>query len=81
MRLKSAALNLKNKETARLGLLNESARLLDPANTLKRGYSITYLDNKPLRDSRDVLPGMELKTELFSGKINSIVKSKEDTDE
>lgn len=53
----------------------ERLRLLDPKNVLKRGYSITYLEGKSLKDSRRVNKGDRLVTELHQGKIASIVES------
>ena len=50
--------------------------LLDPKNVLKRGYSITYLNEKVIKDSRKVEPDDDIKTKLFSGTIRSKVKRK-----
>ena len=47
--------------------------LLNPENIFKRGYSITSLNGKILRDSRDVEKGMTIKTHLHKGELNSTV--------
>lgn len=47
--------------------------VLKPENTLKRGYSITRVDGKALRDASAAMPGAELKTELANGTITSTV--------
>ncbi len=48
-------------------------KLLDPINTLKRGYSITRLNGKTLRQSSQVLAGDRVETTLYDGQITSIV--------
>jgi exodeoxyribonuclease VII large subunit len=58
--------------------LSESqVQLLDPVNTLKRGFSITYHNGKPVRDILDIEPGDTLTSQLFRGKVISIIKTKE----
>jgi exodeoxyribonuclease VII large subunit len=53
----------------------EKIRILDPKNTLKRGYSITVKNGKSLRGANDVSPGDDIKTVLYDGSIISRVKS------
>jgi exodeoxyribonuclease VII large subunit len=48
---------------------------LDPQNVLRRGYSITLLNRKALKSVDKVTEGDLLKTILYQGKIESIVKS------
>lgn len=52
--------------------------ILDPVNVLKRGYSITYLNNKALKQADAVKEGDEMTTRLFKGKIISVVQSKKE---
>ncbi len=59
---------LKNRE--------DKNTLLDPANILKRGYSITYLNGKTLYDIKSVTENDEIITKLFRGFIRSKVKEK-----
>jgi exodeoxyribonuclease VII large subunit len=66
------------RKKATLLLAESSIRLLDPRNTLKRGYSITLLNNKPLRDASQASAGDIITTELYQGKISSTVNKKEE---
>ena len=55
---------------------------LNPANVLKRGYSITYRDNMLVKDIQNVSPGDIIKTVLYRGTIRSnITEVKEDGEE
>jgi exodeoxyribonuclease VII large subunit len=56
----------------------EQVNLLDPQQILKRGFSITYFNNKPLTESIELRPGDEIITKLYKGAISSEVKSKEE---
>jgi len=49
--------------------------LLDPVNVLRRGYSITYLQGKVVKDVADVVTGDVLTTRLYSGNVNSVVRN------
>jgi exodeoxyribonuclease VII large subunit len=46
---------------------------LNPANILKRGYSITLLNGKILKDSADVEQGSVIRTILNKGEVESII--------
>ena len=63
--------NLLERKKDRLLLLETRTQLVDPATILKRGYSMTLLDGKALKEVRDVKPGMELETRLSRGTIIS----------
>ena len=63
-------------KSQKLNALDEKLHLLDPQNILKRGYSITYLNGKPLTDANGLQPGDEIQTRLYQGNIYSEVKSK-----
>lgn len=56
-----------------LEVYQEKIGLLDPKNILGRGYSITLLDNAPIRDASLVRTGMKIKTILFEGTLDSVV--------
>jgi len=58
--------------------LDQQVHLLDPQNILKRGYSITYHEGKPLADAASVNPGEIITTRLYKGEINSEIKSKKE---
>lgn len=61
-------------EKHRLQLCEEKARSLDPALLLRRGYSITLLGGKVLRDASTAKPGDEIETRLEKGTVRSVVK-------
>jgi len=61
-----------------LKTLEEKVKLLDPYHTLRRGYSITSYNGKPLKDSAEVGKGARIETILFKGKISSTIERKED---
>ncbi len=62
-------------EQNRLGSAEQAIRHLDPANVLKRGYSITTLRGKILRDAAILNNGMSIETQLQNGTVTSIVQS------
>ncbi len=49
----------------------EKLRILDPIHTLKRGYSITYNGEKPLKNAASVKKGDLIRTVLSDGEIES----------
>lgn len=52
----------------------EMVAMLDPRDTLRRGYSITRVDGKAVRSAADVPPGAEITTTLFEGTVKSTAK-------
>jgi len=50
--------------------------LLDPLNTLKRGYSITYKDGHRITDINSINEKDIISTQLFNGSIRSTVNDK-----
>lgn len=71
MRLCSLAPQLVERESLRLKLADEKLRLLNPENTLKRGYSITRVNGKAVRCAEDVAAGSTVETTLYIGKLTS----------
>jgi exodeoxyribonuclease VII large subunit len=67
-----------DRET-RLKEMEKQMRLLDPKNILKRGYSITWHNQKPITNHAEVNHGDRLLTELYAGEIESIVESSDPT--
>jgi exodeoxyribonuclease VII large subunit len=61
-----------------LAVLEGKLQLLDPQYILKRGYSITYFEGKPLTDISGIKSGDKIRTRLFKGIIISEIKSKEE---
>jgi len=57
--------------------LEAKVKILDPKNTLKRGYSITLRGKKSVKSIEDVLDGDCLETILYEGSIMSKVVKKE----
>lgn len=62
-------------EQAKQKIVNLEAliKVLDPINTLKRGYSITRINGKALKTKDSVNPGDKITTTLSNGEIISIV--------
>jgi exodeoxyribonuclease VII large subunit len=54
---------------------HQAIRLLDPVNVLKRGYSITYLNEKAIRDGANVQAGDIIRTRIYNGSIRSKVEA------
>ncbi len=70
--------NLKNRlpfqlkeQFAKLSLMEERIRLVDPMAVLKRGYSLTYRNGKPVRTVQGMNEGDRLVTQLHDGKVES----------
>jgi exodeoxyribonuclease VII large subunit len=53
----------------------QAIRLLDPDNVLKRGYSITYLNKKAVRDSSELREGDIINTRVYKGSVKSKVEA------
>jgi exodeoxyribonuclease VII large subunit len=66
------------RENGRLEKAEQAVRLIDPVNVLKRGYSITYLWGKSLRNIEAVEKGDVLTTKLNKGLITSRVEDFQD---
>jgi exodeoxyribonuclease VII large subunit len=58
----------------RLELLGQRVASLDPQLLLKRGYSITTLNGKAVRNASELKTGDEIETRLSEGTIKSVVK-------
>ena len=61
-----------SKEELAVNGLENSVRLLDPRNVLKRGFSITLVNGKAVTDESEVKSGEEITTLLYNGTIKSI---------
>ncbi len=78
---------LQNALHSRLEKLRSSLRnrtrqvmLLDPKNVMKRGYSITYHENTPLRDTKNISPGDIIRTVVYDGSFMGEVTEVESDD-
>lgn len=60
--------------TLKLENLQSMIRTLGPESAFKRGFSIAmYEDGKIIRSSKEVKPGMRLRTKLIDGEISSTI--------
>ena len=64
-----------------LNYVEDKIKILDPKNTLKRGYSITFKGRRAVKSVDDVSENDILRTILYKGSIFSKVKKKEISDE
>ncbi len=62
------------QDSLQLESLEKHIQILDPINILKRGFSITYVNGKAVKDVSEVSPGEAMETQVYNGKITSIVK-------
>ena len=62
------------QQEERMVAMKSTLALLGPGATLKRGFSITRLDGRSIRDVDMLKPGVEVETELESGTFISEVK-------
>jgi len=61
----------------KMGGVEEKIRLLDPVNILKRGFSITFRNGKPIKSTVDLLTGDKIETQYYQGKTTSIIQELE----
>ena len=54
----------------------EKINILDPKNILKRGYSITLKNSKPIREIDNINIGDIIETILYKGRLTSKIKEK-----
>ena len=70
--------NFLSAQRKELEQIENKISILNPANVLKRGYSMTFLNNKSLTEATTVKEGDQITTRLFKGEIISIVQSKKE---
>lgn len=70
------SLKLITSERERLKSKESNINHLNPANVLKRGYTITYNKGKAVKSISDAEVGDNLRTVLFKGELISIVEKK-----
>lgn len=71
-RAENAAQRIMERERHRLQLLSQRLEALNPTLLLRRGYSITLFEGKPLRSPHEAPKGSEIETVVEKGKIKSI---------
>lgn len=64
-----------HSDSLQLDHLERNVSNMSPAQVLKRGFSITYVDGRSLRDSANVHEGMTIESKLHQGSIYSRVTS------
>ena len=60
-----------NSSHHQLSIAEKTLQLLDPANVLMRGYSITYCDGKIIKDSKNLEKGKTILTKYAQGESDS----------
>jgi exodeoxyribonuclease VII large subunit len=69
--------NLIERSQAKLEQLEHRVRLLDPINTLNRGYSITTFNGKTISETNEVEEGTKIQTRTAKFTLESTVTKKE----
>jgi exodeoxyribonuclease VII large subunit len=64
------------KEDNRFSIMEQAVRHLDPANVLRRGYSITRHRGKVIRDSSSLKKWAVIDTIFHKGSVTSIVQDR-----
>ena len=65
---------LLNREKEKVARMENSVALLHPRNILKRGFSVTLLNGKPVTKATELKAGDELVTQLHEGEVKSRVE-------
>jgi len=73
IRLNNAVQALLLQKKNHIDRLEDKLRLLNPANLLRRGYSITRAGGKVVRSARMLEKGQQIETILYDGKVVSEV--------
>lgn len=73
--MRAASERIIERSTAALDLIESAVRSRDPADVLRRGYSITRRNGRVLRDPSRLKPGALVETTLQFGTIKSIVEA------
>lgn len=80
-RLETDLKNVTVKPAMRLKNAEAMLRVLSPANTLSRGYSITRVNGRAVRDASALRPGDVISTSLASGTLESTVTATSGTND
>jgi exodeoxyribonuclease VII large subunit len=75
--LKFIVPSLLKQESLKLEMLAVRNQYNHPMHVLKRGYSITLLRGKPLKNAGDVKEGERIETVLHKGRVNSKVEERD----
>jgi len=77
--LESRAVRILAEEEHRTGAIEQAMKHLDPANVLRRGYSITRHKGKVLKNAAVLKKWAVIETKLSSGEVTSIVQDRKET--
>jgi exodeoxyribonuclease VII large subunit len=58
----------------KINLLETKLKALDPTETLKKGYTLTYSNKRLIRNPQEINQGDVLETLFYNGKVESVVK-------
>jgi exodeoxyribonuclease VII large subunit len=72
-KISSGALSFLKSKGSELENVKKNIHNMSPENVLKRGYSITLLNGKSVKNAEDAKTGDILHTTLFQGTIKSVV--------
>ena len=77
--LEVRAVRILEREEHRTGAIEQAMKHLDPANVLKRGYSITRHKGRVLKSASGLKKWAVIETKLSSGEVTSIVQDRKET--
>jgi len=58
----------------RIEFMERMLATINPANTLKKGYTITKVDGKAAKSASEIMQGNLITTIFWDGEVKSIVK-------
>lgn len=79
--LQKGSLNRIQTNSQKLNQMEHLLQLADPRQILKRGYSITRINGKIVRQLEDVEDNSQICTEIFDGKIESLIIKKSNNEQ
>lgn len=74
--IRQAATSRIDREKIKICNLEKMVEVLDPASTLKRGYTITRIHGKAITDPSQAEPGSDMETQTAGGTISSKVSKR-----
>jgi exodeoxyribonuclease VII large subunit len=75
IKLKNSINNKLKSENSFISHSLEKLKLVDPQSVFKRGFSISYIDNKLIKDTK-IIEGSIMRTFYSKGVIESLIKKK-----
>jgi exodeoxyribonuclease VII large subunit len=77
-KLVSSATTLMSMSRTRINSLSGSLKILDPDNVMKRGYTITTLNDRIIKSSTELSKNDNISTRFSDGSVGSIVVDKQE---